>query len=159
MQIRLIEQKDLPKVWELNELAVPNVSSLTTTDLEWFVEESELFAVIEKDNKLVGFMIVMTPGSTYESLNYRYFSGHYSDFYYVDRIVIAEAYRGNGFGSSLYQYLFDRASSGVIACEVNLKPYNEASLEFHKSRGFKQVARQQTENGEKEVSLMVREID
>lgn len=156
MQIRLIEQKDLPKVRELNELSVPNVSSLTATELEWFVEESNLFVVAEKDNKLIGFMIVMAPGSTYGSLNYRYFSGHYSDFRYVDRIVICEEYRGKGVGSLLYQYLFDRASSVAITCEVNLKPYNKGSLEFHRSKGFKEVARQQTEKGEKEVSLMVR---
>lgn len=158
MQIRLIEQKDLTKVWELNEFSVPNVSSISIAELEWFTQESKLFVVAEDQDHIVGFMVVMAPGSAYKSLNYQYFSGHYSDFHYVDRIVIAKEYRGKGVGSKLYQHLFDRVSSGVITCEVNLKPYNEDSIKFHSSKGFKEVARQQTEKGNKMVSLMIAEM-
>ena len=158
MQIRLVEQEDLPKVWKLNELSVPNVSSISVAELEWFTQESKLFVVAVDKEQITGFMVVLAPGSTYMSLNYRYFSGHYSDFHYVDRIVIAEEYRGDGVGSLLYQYLFDTTSSGVITCEVNLKPYNEGSFKFHKSKGFKEVARQQTDGGKKEVLLMVKKV-
>jgi predicted GNAT superfamily acetyltransferase len=42
----------------------------------------------------------------------------------------------------------------VLCCEVNVRPRNDASLEFHQSIGFREVAQQDTDGGNKTVSLL-----
>ena len=46
----------------------------------------------------------------------------------------------------------------ILTCEVNLKPPNDGSILFHEKYGFEQVGTQETDGGEKEVSLMVYQI-
>jgi hypothetical protein len=75
---------------------------------------------------------------------------------YVDRIVIAPAFHGNGFGRAFYDNLSDFSSEQAprITCEVNIRPMNEGSILFHEKYGFDQVGTQETEGGTKEVSLI-----
>ncbi|MFV1884361.1 MAG: GNAT family N-acetyltransferase [Balneola sp.] len=156
--IRRIEQKDLKNIHNLNKAALPHVNNIPVSDFEEFLEISSFFLVIEEENIIAGFMIVLGPGKRYDSENYGYFTEHYISFDYVDRIVIGEEFRGKGLGSRLYEYLFEHSSEERITCEVNLKPPNPKSVQFHQMLGFEEVGQQYSEGGKKYVSLMVKEL-
>jgi predicted GNAT superfamily acetyltransferase len=158
MKIRLAQKSDLPKVLELNEAALPHVSKVQLSDMDRFLKQADPFLVIESDNELAGFMIVLQSGLDYGSLNYAFFNNHYDNFDYVDRIVIAEPFRGKSFGTALYHHLFENSDKKYVTCEVNIKPPNPLSMAFHNKLGFNQVAEQVTENGEKSVSMLVKQM-
>lgn len=153
-----MHQKDLPAVLKLNTAALPHVSEVKLSDMERFLEQADPFLVIEEGEELAGFMIVLQNGLDYKSLNYKFFCNNYTDFDYVDRIVIAETFRGRKFGKTLYEHLFTHSDKKMITCEVNLLPPNPDSIAFHKSLGFKQVAEMKSENGAKSVSMMIKKI-
>ena len=154
------ENKDLPRVVDLNQDALPAVSSITLDDMIHFLEIVDYFRVIKINSNIIGFLIALTPGKDYQSPNYKWFEKQYSQFMYVDRIVIDPAFRGQGLGWGFYDDLkiFCQRHTPIITCEVNLKPKNDESLLFHKKYGFEQVGTQETEGGKKEVSLMVYKI-
>ena len=158
MNIRKAKTSDLTGVLEMNEAALPHVSSVCLSDMERYLEQADPFLVIEKDGELSGFMIVLQKGLDYESLNYQFFCNNYESFDYVDRIVIGEKFRGQKLGTGLYSYLFQESDKKMITCEVNLRPPNPGSLAFHKSLGFNKVAEQETEGGKKSVAMMIKRL-
>lgn len=151
---------DLPHIHNLNQGALPAVSSITINDFTQFLEMADYFRVIKVKDNIAGFLIALTPGKDYHSPNYKWFEKKYSQFMYVDRIVIDPSFQTRGLGRAFYDDLkiFSQRYTPIITCEVNLKPKNEGSLLFHKKYGFEQVGTQKTERGKKEVSLMVYKI-
>ena len=151
---------DLPHIHNLNQGALPTVSSITIYDMSQFLEMADYFRVIKVKNNIVGFLIALTSGKDYHSPNYKWFEKKYSQFIYVDRIVIDPSFQTRGLGRAFYDDLkiFSQRYTPIITCEVNLKPKNEGSLLFHKKYGFEQVGTQKTERRKKEVSLMVYKI-
>mgnify|MGYP001215436728 FL=1 len=154
------ENKDLPRVVDLNQDALPAVSSITLDDTIHFLEIVDYFRVIKINSNIIGFLIALTPGKDYQSPNYKWFEKQYSQFMYVDRIVVDPAFQGQGLGWGFYDDLkiFCQRYTPIITCEVNLKPKNDESLLFHKKYGFEQVGTQEIDGGKKEVSLMVYKI-
>lgn len=157
MNIRQVKNSDLVKIHSLNESVLPHVNSIPISDFEEFMKISSFFLVMEEDEEIAGFVIVLGPGQIYESENYKYFTNNYSSFDYVDRIVVSKKFRGKGFGSKLYEHLFISSKEERITCEVNIKPPNPKSIKFHQMLGFEEVDQQYSESGEKFVSLMVKE--
>lgn len=95
------------------------------------------------------------------SPNFDWFSARFSDFVYIDRVVVAASAHGQGLGKALYERLFeDAAAAGFarITCEVNIDPPNPGSLAFHERMGFAAVGEQRLENG-KTVRYFVRELE
>lgn len=158
MAIRLAQHSDLPKILELNEKALPHVSKVKLSDMERFLQQADPFLVVEQDNELAGFMIILQQGIDYSSLNYAFFNNNYSDFDYVDRIVIAEPFRGQKLGTALYKHLIENTDKSYVTCEVNIKPPNPDSMAFHLGLGFTQVAEQVTEKGKKSVAMLVKRL-
>jgi predicted GNAT superfamily acetyltransferase len=144
----------------LNHGAVPAVSRVTQKELVHFLEIADYFRVIKIENNIVGFLIALTPGKDYHSPNYKWFEKHYTQFMYIDRIVIEPAFQGQGLGKTFYDDLkiFSQGLTPILTCEVNLKPPNDGSILFHENYGFEQVGTQRTDGGNKEVSLMVYKI-
>ena len=151
---------DLPHIHNLNQGALPTVSSITIYDMSQFLEMADYFRVIKVKNNIVGFLIALTPGKDYHSPNYKWFEKKYSQFMYIDRIIIDPSFQSRGLGRAFYDDLkiFSQRYTPIITCEVNLKPKNEGSLLFHKKYGFEQMGTQETDGGKKEVSLMVYKI-
>ncbi len=147
---------ELPYILKMNQEALPAVSSVSIEDMEHFLYIVDYFRTLKVENKIAGFLIALSPGKEYSSLNYKWFEKTYDSFMYVDRIVIDTNYHRNGLGTSFYNDLetFSIGKSSRITCEVNIRPKNEGSLIFHKTYGFEQVGTQTTEEGKKEVSLM-----
>jgi len=152
---------DYGSILTLNEAALPHVNSIGVAELSALSKQAFALDLVWSDQTAAGFMLALREGSDYRSLNYRWFSKHYSQFVYVDRIVVAEPFARQGLGRLLYTRLEKRASQAapVLACEVNLRPANPESLAFHKLLGFNEVGRQETENGEKQVALMIKKIE
>lgn len=158
MNIRDATRNDLPKILELNQASVPQVGDVGMEQMEYFLNKAKNFWVIEGDDEIAGFMVVLQPGLDYSSMNYSFFCNNYSDFDYVDRIVVAEDFRGKKIGTALYKKLFDDSDKAIVTCEVNIKPPNPDSIAFHVSLGFKKVAEMRVNHGEKEVALLIKNL-
>ena len=157
MLIRPVHRDDLESILELNESVLPHVNSIPISDFEEFIHISSFFIVVEINEQVAAFLIVLGPGQSYDSENYSYFSNNYDSFDYVDRIVVGDNFQGKGIGKALYNYLMESSKEDRITCEVNLDPPNPKSILFHKKMGFKEVAQQHSEGGKKWVSLKIRE--
>ncbi|MDB4724236.1 GNAT family N-acetyltransferase [bacterium] len=164
--------EDYPSIINLNNESVPHVnriSSKTLSDLHeqaFFsyvaVAAEDTNSVCEaSDENVVGFLLALDESARYQSVNYQYFKQHYRSFIYVDRIIVSKTFHRRGIGSGLYQRLFQTIGmrKPLICCEVNLQPPNPQSMQFHKEMGFAGVANQTTENGSKQVNLMIRQTE
>ena len=159
MKISKIETADFDAVLALNEASVPNVNLISREELQWFVDNAAFARVVKIDDQLGGFMIGLRPGTSYQSPNYRWFCSNYDDFAYIDRIAVAEWARRKGIAQTLYDLFAESQSDAtVLTCEVNLRPPNLISMQFHEQFGFRQVGSQKTNNGEKEVALMEKSL-
>lgn len=160
MQILDVAQADLDEVLRLNELSIPHVSDVGMADMEWFANNAHYFRVVRQNEGLVGFLIGLRPGLDYASLNYRWFSNNYDDFGYVDRVAVASTARRLGIASRLYEDFAATLRGAVkfMTCEVNIRPANESSMQYHVQHGFVQVGTQETEGGKKEVALLEKKL-
>ncbi len=149
---------DFAAIRAINEEAAPAVSNITMSELRDLATMCCDFSVVTADGQIAGFMMAMKQGQPYESSNYLWFVEHYEKFVYVDRIAVSPAFKGRGIGRLLYANIegFARKVATVLTCEVNVKPRNEESLVFHAKLGFVEVGQQDTEGGEKRVSLLVK---
>lgn len=156
MQLSDVCSADLETVLALNEASVPHVNSIDLEQMRWFAENAFYFRIARIDDRLAGFLIGLRPGLDYGSENYRWFSEHYADFGYVDRVAVDRTARRFGVASHLYDDFAASLRGKVdhMTCEVNVRPPNESSMRYHETHGFKRVATQETEGGAKEVALL-----
>ena len=158
--IRNVGVDDFDGVLELNEAVVPAVNSVPLEQIRWFAGHAAYFRVVHGDGRLAAFMVGLRPGTDYGSDNYRWFCQQYEDFGYVDRVAVAAHARRSGLASMLYDDF--RASLpdsvGMMACEVNLQPPNEASMRYHKTMGFELVGELETDGGSKRVAMLALEL-
>ena len=161
VRIRAIEPADLGRILEINEANVPEVGSVDAERLAFLFDASPIALAVEVDDVIVGFCLVMPSSAPYDSVNFRWFTGRYDDFMYLDRVAFAATAQGQGLGTQLYAEV-DRlmAESGAtrLGLEVNVDPPNEPSLAFHARRGFVEVGRQDTPYGIR-VSMQMRQVD
>ncbi|MAD60675.1 MAG: hypothetical protein CMH49_04050 [Myxococcales bacterium] len=154
--IRELKPSDLSSVYLINQANVPAVGQESEASFTSLYEQCELALVLEVDDKIQGFCIVLSPQSDYQSPNYLYFKDRYSQFIYLDRIALSSAVQGRGYGPLLYKEIEQRLRPERFTLEVNIKPPNEGSLRFHLREGFKVIAEEETRPG-KIVALMLRE--
>jgi len=158
--IRDVTPADFDRLLDINAANVPEVGPLDTDRLAFLVDESTIALTVEDDDQIVGFCIVLAPGSSYGSVNYRWFMNRYDDALYLDRVAFDAAAQGRGLGQALYAEVELRMTADfpeypVLTLEVNVDPPNEPSLRFHQRQGFVEVGRQTYGDGI-EVSLMAR---
>jgi predicted GNAT superfamily acetyltransferase len=152
---------DLDAALALNNANVPELNELDRAEIERLLGMAEVALTAEVDDTFAGFCIVFPPGVDYGSLNYGWFSRTYDDFAYLDRIAVDPAFRRYGIGRGFYAELGRRLTGRfpLLTCEVNIRPYNEPSLTFHHSIGFREVGQQDTDGGNKTVSLLALPLD
>jgi uncharacterized protein len=158
--IRDVGESDLESVLQLNEAEVPHVGSVDLLRMRWYVANASFFRVVAGDDGVQAFLVGLRQGSSYESPNYRWFNDRYASFGYIDRVAVAATARRQGLARRLYD---DFAASlpdsvPIMACEVNKRPANEASMRFHRALGFQPVGSLVAEDGSKEVAMLVREL-
>jgi uncharacterized protein len=159
VKIRETTAADLPAALALNNASIPELNELDLaeiTRLHGLAIDAGAALTAEVDGRFAGFCLVYPPGLDYGSLNYRWFSARYESFVYLDRIAVDTSMRRSGAGRAMYAELVRRFTGvwPVLLCEVNVRPRNEASLRFHEQIGFREVGQQDTDGGNKTVSLL-----
>jgi predicted GNAT superfamily acetyltransferase len=159
-EIQDVTERDLRAVLALNESEVPHVGQVDIDRMRWFAAHANYFRVAKDEDRLAAFLIGLLPGSRYGSMNYRWFDDRYSDFAYVDRIVVAEHARRRGLAARLYDDFVAAAPASVslLTCEVNIQPPNEQSMQFHVKLGFREVGTLTSDAGRKKVSLLLKQL-
>lgn len=160
--VRELRSEDLGRVLALNQANTPEVGSIDAERLEYLFGECAIALAATAGSEVLGFALVLPPGSTYDSVNYRWFADRGADIMYLDRVAIDAEHRGRGLGRALYTSVFDRIVAEHpdmtrLGLEVNIEPPNPASMAFHRRLGFTQVGRQKTPYGAV-VSLMERPV-
>lgn len=142
-QLRPVETADHADVLALNEANVVSLAPMDRDRLLQMVGWADRFDVVDVGGEFAGFVVTFAPGSPYDSENYRWFAKrHGRDFYYLDRIVLADHHRRRGLGTFVYDEVERLAKRyGRLTLEVNLVPRNDVSLAFHDSRGYVEVGR------------------
>jgi predicted GNAT superfamily acetyltransferase len=95
------------------------------------------------------FLIAFDQDGDYDSPNFLWFRERFARFLYIDRVVVAAAAQGQGWGRKLYAKLIETAKASGhdrIVAEINIQPPNPVSLAFHERLGFAAV-------GERALSL------
>jgi len=158
--IRDISESDLDAVLSLNQSEVPHVGDADLKKMTWFSSNATYFRIAINDNELAAFLIGFRPGTDYASPNYRWFCDRYGDFAYIDRIAVSATARRHGLASRLYDDFAHAVpvTVEVMTCEVNIKPPNETSMQFHEKLGFHQVGSLQSDGGAKEVAMLAKDL-
>ena len=161
LEPRLFLESDINAALELNNLNAPAVGEIDRTQLEFLIEHS-LYSFAIGADMLHAFCITFAPGAPYTSVNYQWFSQNYSEFVYLDRIVVSEKMRNNSLGAKLYaaveQRMIKDRCAPILTCEVNLNPPNIGSIRFHNRIGFREVGQQDSKPG-LTVSLLAKNLD
>jgi uncharacterized protein len=162
MLLRDYRLDDAAVVHAINQAEVPAVGDETAVALAHIAAESIIALVVEVDQTVAGFCLVLAPGADYDSMNYLWFSERFDDFVYLDRVAIAPAFQRRGIGRALYAEVERlaadrRPSAREFTLEVNLRPRNDQSLAFHAQLGFVEVGQRETDYGAL-VSLMTKPI-
>jgi predicted GNAT superfamily acetyltransferase len=156
--LRPITPSDVDAVLALNERNVVKLAPLDPVRLVEISDWADRVDVLDVDGTFAGFVVTFGPGTAYDSENYRWFTDRFDDFYYLDRIVLHEDFRRRGLGSFVYDDVEETARKhGRLALEVNLVPRNDASLAFHRSRGYVEVGR--LGDDDHLVTLMTKELE
>jgi len=160
LEPRLFLESDIDAALELNNLNTPAVGELDREQLQFLIDHSLYSFAIGADT-LHAFCITFAPGAPYTSVNYQWFSQNYSDFVYLDRIVVSENMRNQTLGEKLYlaveQRMIKDRCAPILTCEVNLNPPNHGSIRFHNRIGFHEVGQQESKPG-LTVSLLSKQI-
>ncbi len=144
MRIRDYQPDDEPAVLALNAASVAVLSPMDGNRFQRLRSKAARMRVAERKGEVVGFLMGFCGGSDYDSPNYQWFNDNYSEFFYVDRVVVDSAARGLGVASSIYAECITWArAEGLtsLVAEIDIEPPNAESLKFHKKYGFEEVDR------------------
>ena len=157
MDISVLSQSDVQSIWAINEQGLPGTGQVSEQELSELLKLSTLSLGAFREGELLGFVICLSPGTTYSSPNYAWFNKKYNDFIYVDRIAVSLNRRDGGVGSKLYEKViaYSQDNRIPIAAEVNLNPPNPGSMRFHNRFEFQKVG--VLHHKEKSVTMLMRE--
>lgn len=158
--IRDVRDSDLDAVLGLNQSEVPHVGSVDAARMRWYADNASYFRVAVHGNDLGAYLVGFLPGIGYTSPNYLWFCKHYDEFAYVDRVAVAPSARRTGIATRLYDDFAAAlpASVPVMTCEVNVRPPNSSSMDFHRRLGFEQVGSLASDTGDKEVAMLLKPL-
>lgn len=131
----------LSSFYEINQQQVPKVGSISYEEFINLIEISNISYGFIKKGISLGFVICLRENTNYESINYKFFQKRHNQFFYIDRIAIANKYQSSGIGSSLYKKILssNERLNIPICAEVNIDPPNELSINFHRKHGFLEI--------------------
>lgn len=154
--IRDVLPSDFDAICCLNDAEVQHTSPMDSTQLTVLHGFASYHKAACVDGLLAGFLLAIPSGAPYPNANFEWFTRNYSQFLYIDRIVVTAQSRELRIASRLYEDIFAFARSQlipVITCEYNIFPPNEPSRRFHDKFGFTEQGTQWLANGSKQVSL------
>jgi predicted GNAT superfamily acetyltransferase len=153
-----LTQSDVGPIWLINEQGLPGTGKVTLQEISYLLELSTFSLGVFSNDELLGFVICLSPGTDYGSLNYAWFNTRYDEFIYVDRIAVSTGYRDRGIGSLLYKEVvsYSNQYSIPIVAEVNLNPPNPGSMRFHERFQFEEIGI--LEHEDKSVTMLLRKV-
>jgi len=154
--IRDATSEDLSVILQLDLESEAFLSPLSFERLLELHRQAWYHRVAVREGEIAAFLLALGPAADYDSPNYRWFAERYTDFVYIDRIVVSAMARGAQIATSMYEDMFLRAvQRGVplVTCEFDTDPPNEASRAFHERFGFVEVGTQRVGANRKSVSL------
>ena len=156
METRELSEIDVHSMWSINEQGLPGTGQVSEQEVFDLLKLSTLSIGVFREEELLGFVICLSPGTDYKSLNYAWFNNKYDAFIYVDRIAVSLDQRDEGIGSKLYEEViaYSQENAIPIAAEVNLNPPNPGSMRFHNRFGFEEVGI--FHHKEKSVTMLLR---
>jgi uncharacterized protein len=158
MLFRPIEPRDIAEVLRINQADVDKLAPMDADRLTWLASMATHAHVADIDGEVAGLVITMPPGTAYDSDNYAWFSERYTDFLYLDRIVVSDRFRRRGVASFIYDHAeAGAATHGIMLLEVNIEPANPPSLVFHANRNYVEVGRLEHDGGKKITSMLAKE--
>lgn len=158
--IRDVHEHELDSVLALNNAVGQSILALDAARMRWFFANASYFRVAEIDGRLAGFLIAMRETADYSSPNFLWFRERYPAFVYIDRIVVAEPFRGHGLGRVFYCDVTSYAEVRVplLTCEVFLEPRDDVAVLFHGTYGFNEVGQQLMPGIGRPVSLLAKTL-
>ncbi len=142
MTLRDAAPEDASAICALNAASVEQLSPMDASQLAAFARAACCLRVAELGGAVAGFLLAFRKGADYGGAIFALFDAQPADFIYIDRVVVGEAWRGQGLAGRLYDDLavFARAI-GVprLVCEAYTT--NGASLRFHARQGFRETGR------------------
>ena len=132
--LRELKEEDQEALLVLNNASTPAVNPLTLEELKSILFIAEKCWIEEIDGELAAALIIIGPDQPYSSDNYTWLETQFSNYCYVDRIMVDQNHKRKGFGNKLYQELEKYAECNdarTLLCEVNLEPPNPQSIAFH----------------------------
>jgi predicted GNAT superfamily acetyltransferase len=159
--VRDVLEHELDSVLALNNAAGPAILPLDATRLQSFFERAEYFRVAERDGTLAGFLVGMGDGADHDSSNFRWFRERHSEFFYIDRIVVASRRRGGGVGRAFYADAQSYAELRYprMACEVLLQGGTDPVMLFHGTFGFQEVGQHLMEETGLRASMLMKPLE
>ena len=128
------------KILRMNEEFVHWLSPLDEDGLTDLLDLAHYKKQIhEADGVLIGY----AHDVNYDHKNLKWLRARFDQFYYIDRIILGAAAQGQGYGKQLYadfEAEARRLNLPRLVCEVNTKPNNPGSHQFHEKLGFNALA-------------------
>ena len=162
--VRDAGEHDEDFILALNAACTPAVGDMTREKYRLFSGWAYRVLIAEVANEAgggaAGFMILLRPGSSYPSDNYRWFEETFPHHLYVDRIAVADTGRGQGVGRVFYEYALKLAAElgeERVTAEVNEVPPNPESMAFHAKLGFRHLTSRPSGSG-KVVAMLERPL-
>jgi predicted GNAT superfamily acetyltransferase len=145
MQIRDAKPADFLQIIRLNDESEHYLDSLNTERLAIIHREAIYHRVLEVNGQVDAFLLAFSESADYAYPSYLWFVENFSEFIYIDRVVVSLSQQGHGLGKLLYNDLIafaDTNGSRFITCEFDIDPPNELSRNFHYKFGFNEVGTQ-----------------
>lgn len=161
LAIRDVHQHDLDAVLALNNAANGGISPMDGTQLRHFFRIADYFRVAEIDGHLAGFLIALREHADCREARFQWFRQRYERFVYIDRIVVANAYRRHGLGRVFYSdaQSFAEPRAPMLACAVVLEPRDDVAVLFHGTYGFQEMGQMILPDSGHHVGLLGKELD
>ncbi len=158
--IRDVREHELDSALALNNAVGHSILALDAARMRWFHANASYFRVAEVDGVIAGFLMAMHASVDYSSPNFLWFRERYPEFVYIDRIVIAEPYRGLGLGRIFYCDVTSYAEVRVplLTCEVFLEPRDDVAVLFHGTYGFNEVGQHVMPGVGRPASLLAKSL-
>ena len=138
----------------LNNESARETSVLTSQRFEKLIDVARVALFIPPAAAL---LLAFEDSDHYDGGHFQWFRSRLDKFLYIDRIVVAAAWRRRGLARLLYGEVFRRGiclGHTHIVCEVNVQPPNPVSDDFHAALGFEELGRATINNGTKAVRYL-----
>lgn len=158
MRVRIENLIDPEILLEINNAAVPDVNRLEPAGARWLLAHAAVAKLAVVDGRPAGVLVALSESAGYNSGYFGWFSHRYSNFIYIDRVIVSAWARRLGLAAELYRQVDQAAAEKglAIATDVYSEPPNAASLAFHAKMGFAEVGLQFSELEKKTVAKLLK---